>query len=350
MRRSLVLWWAAGVAIFACTSSPRTDSEATGEEEAAGDGGEMAGGRVDDPDFASGGGTNAAGSGGIRTEPPSAGASGGVAAGGGTSTTSTGGRMAAGGAGGSGLSCAELSNCDSFEAYASGSRPAGPWTAFEVSGGSLSVDETRSFGTGKKSLKISVSPGGEMLARMQHKGTGVLPAESLYMRMMVYMDEAPKGSGHWNWMGAEGTVAAKSGGRLSNAYVGNGGNLTGGSTWMIYAAGANGGFQDCFSAASTKLPTKQWACFELYLDAKTDRALAWVNGKPDDLLSVDAAVPLAGNCVPGFDYTNGKWFIPRLEKLYFGWRMYHTLAAPAAAWLDDIAIGTTRIGCPAAPR
>ena len=245
------------------------------------------------------------------------------------------------------MECAKLANCDTFETYASASRPGGPWTGFEVAGGSLAVDQTRGFKGSKKSVKITVNPGGDMTARMRHSGGGLLPADGLYMRMMVWMDAPPKGSGHWNWMWAEGNASAKSGGKLNNAFVASGGNLGNGSTWILYGGGANGGYQDCYASAQTKFPLGRWACYEFHLDGKTNSGEAWVDGKPDSVLGFQDAESTFGQCLAGNNFTNGLWYVPKIEKAFFGFTVYHTLNSTATAWLDDIAISTTRIGCPA---
>jgi len=261
----------------------------------------------------------------------------------------TGGAPSAGGAPGGtvAVECSKLANCDTFESYTTAGKPAGPWTGFETPGGTLAVDETRGFGGSKKSIKITVNPGGDMTARMRHMGSGLLPADELYMRMMVWMDAPPKGSGHWNWMWGEGNVSQKSGGKLSDAFIASGGNLNGGTTWMLYGGGASGGYQDCWAQAQTKLPVGRWACYEFHQNSKTNSGDSWIDGKLDEIVGFQDAQPLTGQCLPGNNFTNGLWYIPKVEKAFFGWKMYHTLSGTATAWLDDIAISTKRIGCPA---
>ncbi len=299
-----------------------------GQEPASpgGEGGHAVGGA------GSGGTAGAAGSGGTA----------GAAMGGGAGTSSMGG----GGGGAPGTPCAQLAHCDSFESYTTGSRPGGPWTGFEV-GGTLAVDETRGFGGSKKSVKIIATPGGGMTSRMRHSGAGVLPADEIYLRMMVWMDAVPKGEGHWNWLWGEGNASQQSGGKLNNAFVASGGSLASGRTWMLYGGGAAGGYQDCFAHAQTRFPLGRWVCYEFYLSSKTNTGHAWVDGRLDELLSFDDAQPLSGQCLPGHNFTGGKWFVPRIEKVFFGWKMYHTLDSAATAWIDDAAISTKRIGCPA---
>jgi hypothetical protein len=362
MHKFAYIWCLLSVsALVDCNTGSNQTMDSNGGESgnagAGGDPGEAAG----QSGSSDGGKSSTGGSGG--TASTSTGGSAGIAQGGSTVGGGTGGSVAAGGSsgkpGGSGgaaaaggapggpasVECSKLANCDTFETYTTAGKPAGPWTGFETSGGTIVVDETRGFGASKKSIKITVNPGGDMTARMRHMGTGVLPADELFMRMMVWIDAPPKGKGHWNWMWGEGNVSQKSGGQLSDAFVASGGNLEGGS-WMLYGGGAKGGFQDCFASARTVLPVGRWACYEFHLDSKTNSVDAWIDGKFDEYLSVQDAQPLTGTCGTGFNYTGGLWYIPKVEKAFFGWKVYHTLTSTATAWLDDIAISTKRIGCP----
>jgi len=258
----------------------------------------------------------------------------------------TGGAPSAGGAPGGTVSmeCSKLANCDTFESYNAG-QPGGAWAGFEVSSGSLSVDQTRGFAGSKKSVKITVTPGGGT-ARMRNNSPGVLPAVELYMRMMVWIDAPPKGSGHWNWMWGEGNAGPQSGGKLGNTFVASGGNLANGQTWMLYGGNGGGGYQDCFSTAQTKFPVGKWTCYEFHLDSKTNSGHSWINGRLDEIVGFDNAQSLVGQCLPDHNLTNGLWYVPKIDKAFFGFKMFHTLNETATAWLDDIAISTKRIGCP----
>ena len=347
------------VSLFMSCSSRPTSSE--GDESVAGGTagmGQNEGGAGGDGCIANGeGGCDVSGSGGttvavsggkggaqvVAGSGGSGGAAGSLAGGAGGKAESSGGAPMGGS---HSAECTSLPNCDGFETYSTSARPAGPWTGFEVTGGTLAVDETRGFGGSKKSVKITVNPGGEKTARMRHVGAGLLPADQIYMRMMVWMDAAPQGAGHWNWMLGEGNATQATGGKLSSAFIASGGNLTGGSTWMLYGGGASGGYQDCFAAAQTKLPTGRWACYEFHLNSKTNTGQSWVDGKFDELLAFEDAQPLTGQCLGGHNFTNGLWYVPRIEKVFFGFKIYHTLNATATAWIDDVAIGNKRIGCP----
>ena len=268
-------------------------------------------------------------------------------------TTGSGGTMATGGMGATGPvapACAQLPGCDDFENYTSGQRPAGEWTGFEVDGGSLAVDGTRGFGASRKSIKISVNAGdGGRKARMQHKGTGLLPADVVFMRMMFWMEGAtPRGEGHWNWIWGDGDLSLKSGGLMNNASIATGGFLGSDNTFLLYTGAKQASFVDCFSPSSTKIPVGRWACLEFELNSTTNSVRSWIDGKLDLAASVEQGIPISGMCVAGHN-PPGLWLVPRPQRVFFGWTMFHSVGAPATAWLDDIAMATTRIGCPATP-
>ena len=70
-------------------------------------------------------------------------------------------------------------------------------------------------------------------------------------------------------------------------------------------------------------------------------------GRLDEIVGFDDAQSLVGQCLPGHNFTNGLWYVPKIDKAYFGFKMFHDLTETATAWLDDIAISNKRIGCPA---
>jgi hypothetical protein len=43
--------------------------------------------------------------------------------------------------------------------------------------------------------------------------------------------------------------------------------------------------------------------------------------------------------------TEDKWLFPQFKKVSVGWESYQTDDA-REVWIDDVAIGTTQIGCP----
>ncbi|KAL2266850.1 hypothetical protein VTJ83DRAFT_4127 [Remersonia thermophila] len=90
-------------------------------------------------------------------------------------------------------------------------------------------------------------------------------------------------------------------------------------------------------ASSAPLPANQWVCFEYHLgpDGSIE---TWLNGNPISGLAVG----------PGVSNPNGgQWqrssIKPRPTAVYFGWESYG--GDSNTFWYDDIAIGSSRIGC-----
>lgn len=90
-------------------------------------------------------------------------------------------------------------------------------------------------------------------------------------------------------------------------------------------------------ATSAALPTGAWQCFEYHLG--TDGSIeTWLNG--------NAVAGLTS--IPGVANSNAaQWqrssIIPKITAVYFGWESYGGDAN--TFWYDDIAIGSSRIGC-----
>lgn len=233
-------------------------------------------------------------------------------------------------AGGSALmaSVCKAPACDDFESYNKGNRPAGPWTSFDVTSGSLAVDDTRAF-SGTKSVKVTLNPSSNLKARMNRNGP---PGDEAYLRMMIYLNSKITGKGvfHWNFMMVEG----------GGTYVVSGGGGSG-DTFQHFA----GGGRDCFTHGDMPVPVGKWTCVEFHLNGKTDLAETYYNGVLDEFTQIVGGdpVPGSGGCLsPPAD----NWNIPPPNTLHFGFTMFHELDASATMWMDDAVVSDKRIGCP----
>ncbi|MFN8076867.1 MAG: lytic polysaccharide monooxygenase [Kineosporiaceae bacterium] len=90
-------------------------------------------------------------------------------------------------------------------------------------------------------------------------------------------------------------------------------------------------------ALSKPLPTGDWQCFEFSVDS-SGKAMTWLNG-----------TEVAGLTADGVKTSNvdDQWFnkswSPKITEIGFGWESYGDGAD--TLWYDDIAIGSSRIGC-----
>jgi hypothetical protein len=95
-------------------------------------------------------------------------------------------------------------------------------------------------------------------------------------------------------------------------------------------------------AQSTALPVDTWNCVEFQINHTTGAITTWVNGSQIAGLS-ENGTPVA-NVSDQWLSGNGASWRPNLTDLKFGWESYGG-GGNDTLWFDDIALGTTRIGC-----
>jgi hypothetical protein len=99
---------------------------------------------------------------------------------------------------------------------------------------------------------------------------------------------------------------------------------------------------DCGKSGPSGYPEKKWVCIEWRFDGPRNEMHYWLDGQAQTGVDV---VGIGGGCVtapPG-----GIWQAPRFDKLMVGWYA-QPFNQPIDLWIDDIAVGTERLGCPAA--
>jgi len=93
-------------------------------------------------------------------------------------------------------------------------------------------------------------------------------------------------------------------------------------------------------AASVKLPAATWTCVEFALDSSQGTMQTWING------SAVAGLNLDGVQTPDIDASwlasNPTW-VPKVTDLKIGWESYG--GTTNTVWIDDVALGTSRVGC-----
>jgi hypothetical protein len=274
-----------------------------------------------------GGAVASGGAGGVAV---AAGGTGGMKMGGAGGMNVGGAMNMMGGSGGVAAASCVAPGCDDFESYNKGSRPGGGWTGFDVSGsGSLAVDDSKAY-SGTKSVKMTVSPSGDIKARMSRKGPG---GNEVFVRFMYFLDKKITGQGvfHWNFSMVEG----------GGNYIVTGGNANG-NTFAHFA----GGGRDCAVHGSMPVPVGKWTCLEFHVNGKDKTAETYYNNILDEFTQVTAGGnPLPGNsgCLGG---SGTNWNIPNPDKVNVGFIMYHELNAGATLWVDDVVVSDKRVGCP----
>jgi hypothetical protein len=297
----------------------------------------------------SGGASGSAGTSGGAGGTPTDGGAAGAQDTGGTSGTGSGsaGMPTGGSAGKSGDPCATALYCDDFESY--DTKPDGKWS-LKTSSGSVDIDTTEHV-SGTKSVKFTTQAGGSTTAFMRIQDASIFPLDGnvLYGRMRFRLESAPTESVHWTIIQGFGTVTGQT--YHANYRYGGQHPITDGSTFVGSQMMANYDTPDWYSDKSTPgsdcwhhanqrvIPTGKWVCIEWKFDGPNNGMQLWLDGTLADDLTV---VGHGDGCVNAdASYT---WAAPTFSALDLGWESYQTDAA-RTAYIDDVAISTTQIGC-----
>jgi len=290
--------------------------------------------------------------------PPSAGAGGQVAAagaagaaggGGDTAAAGAGGVAGAGGGGPVAVACPEAALfCDDFEEAALGA-VAAPWRE-SVNQATVNVDELQSY-SGTKAVHVNAPQAGTYhrgyFALDQGSSAGIFPAVAteMYGRAMMYLPVLPNADVHWTFIQGEGAAAPADGIAQHNALYRYGGQHQNGAQLMANYETTAGVSTDCWDHSTTLLPVAAWTCVEWRFSGSTNEMQFWMNGTElTDIHVTGEGEGCVGNAL------GGQWTAPpAFQTLYLGWEHYQQTANPIDLWVDDVAVGTERLGCPPAP-
>lgn len=241
--------------------------------------------------------------------------------------------------------------CDDFESYAANARPTTPWVVVAPQG-SATIDTSKAH-SGSQSVKI-VAPAssGSTSTMIRLTGSSGLPVAGnvIFGRMMFWLDSAPTSSVHWTFIDAQGVFADAGGYSAAYRYGGQmpltdaNGNFLGSQFIANYETPSSynglGPGSDCYRNASEVVPVGAWACAEWEFDGPNNTMRFWLNGALLDDLTV---VGTGDGCVQN-DATF-PWTAPPFRQIDLGWESYQPDDA-RTLWIDDVAVGATRIGCP----
>jgi hypothetical protein len=242
--------------------------------------------------------------------------------------------------------------CDDFESYAAGGPPGGVWSTTQ-NGGSVTIDTTRAR-SGKQSVKITAAAStGFRSVMIALQGQSLLPVAGnvVYGRMMFWLDSAPQTSVHWTFIDGQGLVPGQTyhavyryGGQLpidsDVTFVGSE-LLANYDTPDSYDTPAIGPSSDCWLHSNARVvPVGAWTCAEWSFDGPNNTMHFWMNGVADTDLTMDGT---GQGCVN--QPSTYAWLAPSFARIDLGWESYQADDA-RDFWIDDVAIGTRRIGCP----
>ncbi|MEA2699497.1 MAG: hypothetical protein QOI66_3768 [Myxococcales bacterium] len=268
--------------------------------------------------------------------------------------TSTGGSGGAGGdaapdVGGADVGSADIGGacppgtllCDDFESYGTPAELMAAWKP-SATAATLTVDATKAW-KGTRSLHIKAAAGTPS-AVIVRDGAPLFPIAGnvMFGRVMLWLTATPGGNYHWNSIQAAGTIP---GSMLWGKYGWGGqfGKVLAGYTVRTTPAGS--ATTDCSKPSAMAIPAQRWVCVEWEFDGNKNEMHLWFDGA----LLADADIVGMGNrCVNQGDL--GKpWAGPIFSNQTLGWQQYQASSGALELWMDDLAVGKDRLGCPALP-
>jgi hypothetical protein len=237
--------------------------------------------------------------------------------------------------------------CDDFEDDASGQFPGAPWQNNTGSGATVRVDGVQAF-SGQQAVHVNAPPN-QAYRRgyfsLEQGSSNIFPAASpgMFGRAMFWLDATPNAVVHWTIIQAEGRAADGT----HDAYYRYGGQQQGGAGIMANYETNSGVSTDCYSHSATRMPVQRWACVEWHFDVARSEMQLWLDGTElGDMHVVDRPTTAGSGCLG--NALNGEWLAPpAFTTLHLGWENYQTSSNDRNLWIDDVAIGTERMGCPA---
>lgn len=251
--------------------------------------------------------------------------------------SSGGGGGAGSGSAGAGVTCASpgLLFCEDFESAALGAASSTKWTN-DVLNGALTIDATHAQGT--RALHVHTDGNGRALIRVTAFSP---PANSFYGRARVWATAFPTAPNYAHFTMVEAAAAGGTGGVVRPI----GGQFipktdvpdAGRSLWGV---GSDGGATGDWTNWKTAAPAEagRWLCMEWQLRAADSTVNVWIDGVARPELTVSKT---------SHGGTNVDFVFPTITQIWFGWWLYQAGPTPASfdVWFDDIALGTSKIGC-----
>jgi hypothetical protein len=250
-----------------------------------------------------------------------------------------------GGGGAPAAACPESAAfCDDFEDAALGA-VAAPWRE-STNQATVNVDEVQAY-SGTKAVHVNAPQAGTYhrgyFALDEGSSAGIFPSVALemYGRAMMYLPVLPNADVHWTFIQGEGRAADDT----HNALYRYGGQHQGGAQLMANYETTMPVRSDCWDHSATLLPVARWTCVEWRFSVASNEMQFWMDGS--ELTDIHVTGQGEG-CVA--DDLGGQWIAPpAFQTLYLGWEHYQQTANPIDLWVDDVAVGTERLGCPPAP-
>jgi hypothetical protein len=242
--------------------------------------------------------------------------------------------LAAGGAANAGdgqrpRGCADrtLLFCEDFERLPLGGPATLRW-GVDTKHGTLSVQQQRH----NRVLNVHTEGNGRAFLRVDDFAA---PGNAFYGRVRLKVDAFPTAP---DW--AHFTLVEITGSGSSEVVRPIGGQWAPPLQGSFWGVGADGGPTGDWTEWRESAPTTEdrWQCFEWQWDPADNRVALWINGVARPELSA-TTTRHGGNPVD--------FVLPQADTVKLGWQLYQPGPVPARfdVWLDDIALGSRRIGC-----
>jgi hypothetical protein len=233
---------------------------------------------------------------------------------------------------GSGCTGTTAIRCDGFEDQ-TGPAPSGRWNTVtpNCAGAGTAAISTTTAHTGARSLQITGADGYCNHVFVDDTADPPAASPTWYVRFWI-RHTTPLPTGHVTFLAMNDGAAGNTDLRL--------GGQNGALMWNRQSDDATLPDQSPAGVAqSVPLPVNTWTCVEFSVSGADGQIHTWVNG---------AAVPgLTEDGVPTpniDDQWLGRTWRPALTDLKLGWESYGG-GGPDGLWFDDVALGTSRIGC-----
>lgn len=233
------------------------------------------------------------------------------------------------------ISCATstLLFCEDFESVPLGPASSAKWTP-ETQSGSLTIDATHARGT--RALHVHTDGNGRAMIRLAPFAP---PENSLHGRARIWVTAFPTAPDYAHFTMVE---ASGNGGGvirpIGGQYIPVSANAGAGRS--LWGVGSDGGPTGDWTRWQTAAPAEagRWLCVEWQLRAVDDTVNVWIDGVARPELTVSKTDH--GGASTDFVF-------PTFTQIWFGWWLYQGGPTPAAfdVWFDDIALGTSRLGC-----
>lgn len=240
----------------------------------------------------------------------------------------------------SAASCEGALLCDGFEDDALGQVPGAPWSDASSDGAEVAVSDAHAH-SGAQSVQVRLATGKAYRRGYfaLHKGSSpIFPAtaQEMFGRAWFRVEQGPEADVHWTFIQGEGAVEDGSYNRL---YRFGGQHQQGLGLMANYETTKLS--TDCWQHSSQRLPIQRWVCVEWHFATAGNTLELWLDGEP----LTDLRVSGQGEGCLGHDLEDQWLAPPQFESLYLGWERYQEPNTDRSVWVDDVAVGTQRVGC-----